>query len=267
MRSIVLAAAVFGALVSACGTEMAADDQPGGSPATDDEPFVVANGEVIVSCGSDRPGWVPSLMPDGVSDALSRGHARHIFQGILSDPMTGEEAALSLFPDGVDVDWRVLHEDSRSLTIGLGRWTEQGPTAESADILELEREGTTWRAAGWGGCQLSPVLKNGNSWSEVTGYVRAPDSARLTAQVRERECTSGRNPDRFLHEPFVVETSDKVTIYWTSESATGGQDCQATPMVERAVELRQPLGTRRVFDGSTYPPREVRGLTRVGSGE
>lgn len=258
MRSIVLAAAAFGALVSACGAETSADDQPSSSRATHAEPFVVANGEVMVSCGSNSASWVPSVMPEGVSDALSRDDARRIFQGILNDPMTGEEAALSIFPNGVDVDWRVLHEDNRSLTIGLGRWTEQGPTAESADILELEREGTMWRAAGWAGCQLSPVLKNGVSWAEVTGYHRAPDSARLTAQVRERECTSGRNPDRFLHEPFVVETNDTVTIYWTSESATGGRDCQATPIVDRALELTQPLGTRRVFDGSSYPPREVR---------
>jgi hypothetical protein len=257
-RSMLLLATALGAALSACGTETTADDPLGVSPTTDDEPFVVANGETMVSCGSDAAGWPPSVMTEGVQGPLTDDEARRIFQGILNDPMTGEEAALSLFPDGVDVDWRVLHEDGNSLTIGLGRWTEQGPTGESARILELEREGEAWGTAGWAGCQLSPVLKEGNSWVEVTGYHRDEKSARLTAQVQEHVCTSGRDPEPFLHEPFVVETSDRVTIYLTSEPPEGGQDCQGTPPVDRVVELNQPLGTRLVFDGFSYPPREVR---------
>jgi hypothetical protein len=256
-RSMLLAVAVLGVLLSACGTETTADDPPGASPAAEDEPFVIANGEVMVSCGSDGAAWSPSVMTEGVQSALTDDEAKRIFQGILSDPEIGAEAALSLFPDGVDVDWRVLHEDDTSLTIGLRRWTEQGPTHESADILELEREGKGW-LAGWGGCQLSPVLKQGNVWAEVTGYRGDAESARLTAQVNERECTSGRDPGPFLHEPYVVETSDKVTIFWTSEPPKGGQNCPGNPSVDRVVELKQPLGTRLVFDGFHYPPREVR---------
>ncbi len=258
-RSMLLAAAVLSAGLSACGTETTASDPPGASSAADDAPFVVADGEVMVSCGGDGASWPPSVMTEGVQGVLTDDEARGIFQGILSDPMTGEEAALSLFPGGVDVDWRVLHEDDNALTIGLGRWTEQGSTGESAHILELAREGNAWRAAGWADCQLSPVLKEGDSWAEVTGYKGDAASARLTTQVNERECTSGRDPERFLHEPVVVETSEKVTIYWTSEPPKGGQDCQGNPSIDRVVELKQPLGTRVVFDGFSYPPREVSG--------
>jgi hypothetical protein len=252
------ATVVLSAVLSACGTETTASDSPGASSAAHDAPFVVADGEVMVSCGSDGAGWPPSVMTEGLQGVLTDDEAGRIFQGILSDPMTGEEAALSLFPDGVDVDWRVLREDDNSLMIGLGRWTEQGPTGESAHILELAREGNAWRASGWADCQLSPVLKEGNSWAEVTGYEGDAAGARLTAEVNERECTSGRDPDRFLHEPLVVETSESVTIYWTAEPPKGGQDCQGNPSIDRVVELEQPLGTRVVFDGFSYPPREVR---------
>ena len=151
----------------------------------------------------------------------------------------------------------MLDEDDDSLTIGLGQWTEQGPTGGSAHILELAREGHAWRAAGWAECQLSPVLKEGNSWAEMTGYTAAAAGARLTAQVHERECTSGRDPDPFLHEPWVVETSEKVTIYWTSEPPKGGRDCQGNPSVDIVVELPKPVGTRVVSDGSSYPPEQV----------
>jgi hypothetical protein len=256
--STLFAIVVLGVMVSACGTGTAASDSPGASSAAYDEPFVIEDGEMMVSCGSGGPGWPPSIMTEGVQGVLTEDEARRIFQSILNDPMTGEEAALSLFPDGVDVDWRVLREDGDSLIIGLGRWTEQGPIGPTAHKLEVVREGSTWRAAGWGDCQLSPVLKDGNSWAEVIRYEGDASSARLTAQVSERECTSGRDPDRFLHEPFVVETSERVTIYWTSEPPIGGQDCQGNPSIDRVVELEQPLGTRLVLDGFSYPPREVR---------
>lgn len=256
-RSMLLATTVLIAVLSACGTETTAGDPPGASSAADEAPFVVADGEVMVSCGSAGAGWPPSVMTEGVQGVLTDEEARHIFEGILSDPMTGGEAALSLFPEGVDVDWRVLREEDNSLTIGLGRWTEQGPTGESAHILELARKGDEWRTAGWADCQLSPVLREGNSWAEATGYQGNAASARLTAQVNERECTSGRDPEPFLREPFVVETSEKVTIYWTSEPPTGGRDCQGNPSIDRVVELKQPLGPRVVLDGFSYPPREV----------
>jgi len=37
-------------------------------------------------------------MTDGLQGALSKDEARRIFQNILSDPMTGEEAALARGP-------------------------------------------------------------------------------------------------------------------------------------------------------------------------
>lgn len=171
----------------------------------------------------------------------------------------GEEAGLTLFRDGVDVEWRVLRQDDDSLTIGLGRWTKQGPTGEGVYALGLEREGNTWGVDGWGQCQqMSPVLKEGRSRVELTDYRVDTASTRLTATVNERACASGRDPGRFLHEPFVVETASSVIIYWTSEPPTGGQDCQGNPSVDRVVELKEPLGTRTVFDGPSYPPRQVR---------
>lgn len=92
----------------------------------------------------------------------------------------------------------------------------------------------------------------------MTAYRGDGDSTRLTAEVSERECASGREPGRFLREPFVVETVDSVTVYWTSEPSTGDQNCQGNPSVERVIELKEPLGTRTVFDGLFYPPRQVR---------
>lgn len=255
-RAFILAVAGFAMLLSACGTEK--PDTESSDPSTNDEaPFVeVADGEVEVSCG-DAEGWAPSVMAEGVPGVLTDGEATLLFEDILSDPATGGEAGLTLFRNGVDIEWRVLRHEDESLTIGLGRWTERGPVGDEAYVLELEREGDSWRASGWGGCHLSPVLKDGFAWAEVTGYRGEAEDTTITARVQERNCTSGRDPGSFLHEPFVVETVDSVTLYWTAEPASGFQNCQGNPSVERVVKLNEPLGARTVLDGSSYPPGEV----------
>lgn len=157
----------------------------------------------------------------------------------------------------IDVDWRVLRHDDEALAIGLGQWTERGPTGDGSYILTLEREADSWRAAGWGDCHLSPVLRDGYAWAELTSYRGSVEDTTITALVRERECTSGRNPDRFLLEPYIVEDADSVTIYWTAEPPAGDQNCQGNSSIERSVVLSRPLGVRIVLDGSSYPPREV----------
>ncbi len=234
---------------AACGTQSTVGS------VSDDLPVLLADGEVMVSCGGDAH-WPPSVMAEGVPAVLDDDEARRTFQHLLDDPRTGPEAELSLFPDGVDVPWRVLHDDEDAITIGLGEWTEIGP-ADGAMYLSLERSADTWEAIGWGDCQLAPVLKPDVEWAEAT-TVRA-DGATLTLQVNERQCASARDPEPYLHEPVVVETDDAVTIYWTTTPVVGGADCPGNPSVERTVELDAPLGSRAVLDGSTYPPRPVDG--------
>jgi hypothetical protein len=68
-----------------------------------------------------------------------------------------------------------------------------------------------------------------------------------------------RDPDPFLHEPWVVETSEKVTIYWTSEPPKGGQDCQGDPSIDEVVELAKPVGTRCGLRWVRLPARRSAG--------
>lgn len=256
-RSTIFTAAALVTILSACGTTTKASQAPGGPSAREDTPVVATtDGEVVVSCGGET-GWTPSVMAEGIKNVLDQDEARRIFHGVLDEPGTVKEAGLTLFRDGVDVEWRVLSETDDSLTLGLGRWTENGP-GKGAYILGLEREGPTWQVTGWGDCQLSPMLKAGHSRVEVSRYRGDAGGTRLIAEVTERECASGRDPGRFLHDPFVVETSRSVTLYWTSEPPTGSQDCQGNPSVERTVDLEEPLGTRTVLDGLSFPPRHVR---------
>lgn len=160
-------------------------------------------------------------MARGIPGVLSDAQARAAFQSILDDPRTGGEASMSLFPNGVDVDWRVLAEAGDTVTVGLGEWTERGPASTNAFLLSLRRDGNDWSTDGWGDCRLlAPVLEDGRVWARVDGY-RLAGPRSLEVDVSEVQCTSGRDPKEYLHSPTVVETGDSVTLSWTSTSAEG----------------------------------------------
>ncbi|WKN49877.1 hypothetical protein [Nocardioides sp. Arc9.136] len=211
--------------------------------------------EVLVSCGGDV-GWRPSTMAEGVPGVLTEGETREAFQDVLDDPRTGAEAGMSLFRDGIGVDWRVLAQDGPTLVVGIGRWTEQGPATDGAFVLELRSTGGGWSAEGWGDCGLRPLLPDGASWARVERY-RSTGPTSLAVEVSEVECTSGRAPDPFLREPAVVETAESVVLTWTSTPAEGGQRCPGNPWTTVLVELAEPLGSREVLDGSVHPPRRL----------
>ena len=260
-RRTTFAAASLAAMLSlsACGTTTQVNDEPGGSSPTDDAPFVVAaDGEILVGCGGDA-GWEASVTPEGIPGVLSADEATQIFQGILDDPgVTGHEARLTLFRNGVDVEWRVLRNADGHLTLGIGGWTAHGP-ANGTYLLALEPEGGELQLGAWWDCRPAPVLKGGHDRVEVKAYRGDPKSTRLMVEVTELECAAGRHPGPFLHEPLVVESAEAVTIYWTSDPPTGpAQTCVGNPSVERAVDLEEPLGTRTVYDGLSHSPAPVR---------
>lgn len=209
---------------------------------------------MMVSCDGDAE-WPTSAMAAGIQSVLTDEAAKAAFQGILDDPDLSPEASMSLFSNGVDVEWRVLARSGDDLALGLGEWTEDGP-ASGAVVLRLHREDGGWSTDGWGDCQLAPVVDAGSAWAEVNSF-RKVSQRSLEVEVSEVECTSGRNPDKHLHEPTVVETAETVTLYWTTAAPAGANDCQGNPSTTRLVELDAPLGSRVVLDGSRYPPRPV----------
>jgi hypothetical protein len=241
-------AALLVVLRAGDGEDLVVRDRAGARPSSTFGPEVTCGGDVS---------WPASVMADGVQGRLPEEDARTTFDELLADPALGGEAALGVFPDGVDaVRWRALAGDATHATLGLGDWTADGPT-RTALVMTLEREGDRWAAVGWGNCQLTPVPEPGTSQVEVTRVVRAKGRT-LTVLVNERQCTSARDPGPHLNDPAVVETVESVTITWTSEPVDGAATCQGNPSVERTVELAAPLGGRVVLDGGVYPARSVR---------
>jgi hypothetical protein len=168
-----------------------------------------------------------------------------------------------------DQAWKVLvaepPDDPTMLFIAVGRWTaDSGPAGDTSPYARLQRDGDRWRATGWGTCNLEPALDDGSSWADLARAEprgATADSTAVDVEVSERECTSARDPSAYLREPYVVETETSVTLYWTTDSPSGNQDCPGNPAVTRTVQLGSPLGDRSLYDGSVWPPRLlIRGI-------
>ena len=182
---------------------------------------------------------------------------------IATEPGLSVETSLVL-PDGGDTEWRVLAGDAGHLFLGIGAWTDEGPSQDPDDrgqYMSLELEGGTWVWRGHGDCRrLYPQLKkDGSTWVELSVPTAGLDrtSTTLIVGVNEIACTSSRDPTPFLRTPTVVETDSSVTVYWTSSAPTGDQSCPGNPTVEQQMTLAQPLGDRDLLDASSWPPAVV----------
>jgi hypothetical protein len=206
-------------------------------------------------------------MSSGITSQVATEDLASALGALTSDAGMEAPHALQDAP-GEDASWHVLAETSDTVTIATGTWDEKGP-GHDGQVVTLERTDDGWRASGWGGCAtLGPVLEPGQQWVEVHLDPEAaidPDSTEVPVAVNETQCTSGRDPEPFLHEPQVVETDESVTVYWTSDAPDFvgpdgeeiGYNCIGNVPVAQTLRLDEPLGDRTLSDGSRWPARPV----------
>lgn len=268
-RAGVIVGVVGAVVLAGCGTtsdgtgNSGEEDGDRREPSAGDGPPVVnGDGEVMLRCGGSGPGFAASAMTGGVEGLADKAEVEAALEDLVNEFGIDAPPALRGVDMG-DAEWIVLgktDQDPAELVLGVGDWGADGPGVDG-DYVVLDRVDNGWRASGWGDCNLEPVLPADAGWVDI---VAAPDgldpaATSVAVEVIERDCTSGRDPEQFLHEPFVVEDNDVVTVYWTSEAVRGDANCQGNPPVRQIVELDQPLGDRALLDGSTWPPEPVGG--------
>lgn len=246
----VLAAAMA---MSGCGSAA--------SPSADAGPLQMRDGEVLVTCAGSTafPASRVSaaVAPESVDAAAVDTALADLTQ------RAGIDAPAPLQRFGSGTTWTVLWtaEESPDGTVGL-LLTPPGREPSLADdwYATLGSAGAEWSAQSWGErCLPHPALATGTEWVQLAlpdgaGGADLSDATEIPVLVSEWSCTGGRDPGPYLHEPVVMEDSDSVTIYWTTEQPVGDQTCPGNPWVERTVTLSAPLGARLLFDGSSYPP-------------
>jgi hypothetical protein len=85
-----------------------------------------------------------------------------------------------------------------------------------------------------------------------------PDSRSIVVAVHERNCAGGRDPIRHLQRPEVDYLRKRVIVSLWIEKIEGPATCPSNPIGRLRVKLPGRLGARKLYDGSSDPPRRVK---------
>ncbi len=111
-----------------------------------------------------------------------------------------------------------------------------------------------------GQCALAIAAPAGTSfgrwWLDPAAPPPAAESTQLAILLRERDCASGKPPIGRVLEPTVVTTAQAIEVA-IGIRQQGNADCPSNPAYSMQLLLPEPIGSRRLFDASQYPPRPV----------
>lgn len=113
----------------------------------------------------------------------------------------------------------------------------------------------------YGDCQPTVVPPGGTttgSWSLDPAHRRPrPTDTVLHVLVQESSCSSGQPPGDRVRPARIRYNADSITMTFFVDDISG--DCQGAPPSPIRVVLEEPIRDRGLFDGGSYPPRDVGG--------
>jgi len=118
-----------------------------------------------------------------------------------------------------------------------------------------------WLRAGITKCDAEPKHEGAVPirWVLYPGEpLPGPNSNKVVVAVHELSCAGGRNPIPFLDKPEVDFLKRAVVIRLWIHPPEGANTCQGNPIGRLEVDLPHRLGERKLFDGSSNPPRRVK---------
>lgn len=152
--------------------------------------------------------------------------------------------------------WRPLARTSERAEFVHGRLDE--------GLLWLGLDLDSYRWIGGGPLECEPrSFRNGNPaqpwFFDLDAPAPDPSAESVTVAIHEQACTGGRNPITHLERPVYTRYGKRaiVVIFWT-ERLEGPHSCPGNPIGRLELKLPGPVGDRKLFDGSTYPPRRVK---------
>lgn len=114
----------------------------------------------------------------------------------------------------------------------------------------------TWLLTSAGPCVPRRIDDSNLGHADLTlAEEPSPGATSIQLLVRERACASGAPATGRIELLEVRETPDEVSVHVGVHPRGGGQTCPSNPPTPFVVELSEPLGQRRVVDGSLVPPR------------
>ena len=94
-------------------------------------------------------------------------------------------------------------------------------------------------------------------WVDPRAAAPTATSTALHAIVHEQRCASGDTPEGRVEPPTIELTDTSVTVTYLIRFKVGDQDCEGNPPFAVELKLPEPLGKRKLLDGSETPPRDA----------
>jgi len=111
----------------------------------------------------------------------------------------------------------------------------------------------------------TPQAGDAAVWHTDQGAPPSPGASTFTAMVTRLGCHGGVTGQ--VLRPGVVASEGEVVVTFTVEAAgTGAFECQGNDQVAYEVDLGEPLGERRLLDGSCLPGGEAVSTTLCENG-
>lgn len=226
---------------------------PSSSPQPSPSPEPTGPPSPTTASGPDLPGVL-----------VCEGSDFEISADVLREPANAE-----LAPDAPALALRefVATLEAASLGLPMSGWRRVAVAAQSVTFLAHGPAGWvtatvtpaddgTWQFWEGGSCPLRIRLPDElgfATWRLDPADLPTPEDHTVTVLVTEIACASGRPSLGRLLPPVVMAADDAVTVAFAVRKLPGGQDCPSNPEARVVIQLAEPLGNRRLFDGSSFP--------------
>ncbi len=261
------------ALTIACGL-IAAACAPSSAPSAAAPTSAASASEAPAPPPSD-PALAPTPVPPGIDEVRDTRYTCSAAPGFLpsdldrpanaelEDHPTADALQAAIAEEGPDIDmlpesgYWLLHRDDR-----VAEYLARGPGGLEPPVVHASIEflGGAWTLGGWGQCRPTILLAGRNlaEWIlDPAAPAPGPDATTFTVLVTERTCTGGKPMGGRLQAPSIIYGNDVVLVVFTARPLEGdGFDCPGNPSTRAVVQLREPLGERRLLDAGFFPPAE-----------
>ncbi len=200
----------------------------------------------LVQCGAGAPAFPAEILQRPGSAESGTDVPTNLLRGLVSRP--ADENNLP------QAGWTRIEVSPKTVLFiarGVDGWKVVG--------VELGANG--WAIDQYGSCRLAPLFAAGVNaavwWIDPAADPLEPDATRVAGLVNELACASGRPPIGRVLDPVIDDRPDRVIVTFGVRDQPGGQDCQGSPPLAVPFVLPTPLGTRRLFDGGEFPPRDA----------
>ncbi len=208
-------------------------------------------GDVRFTCG--RIPFDPAILAERRIDEA----ADTAVAGALRKHLARDEMDIAWLPDA---GWTLVGQDAQGAEFVAPGEGEQAYVVVSVGPLIGEPQASFavggLAVDGWGGCTPTRVLPAGigiATWELAPGEAVGPATTGVDVLVTERDCASAQSSEGRIVGPEVVATAEAVTITFAVWGLPGAQMCPGNPATRVRVTLPEPLGDRRLLDGSTLP--------------